>query len=363
MSPSGKNPAMIVREEDPLNAGPQPDPQCSSFLTPNDLFFVRNHAAVPDLDPAAYRLSVGGMVKNPLTLTLDELKNRYPAHSLPATLMCAGNRREELLPIGEIKGEVPWNLEAISTAEWRGVLLRDVLAEAEIDPGAAHIAFVGADQIKKDGATFGFGASIPLEKALNSDVLLAYAMNDQPLPPAHGFPVRGLVPGYIGARSVKWLTEIIVQAEPSDNYYQSAAYRWFPPNVSEDTADWGNAPMLGGLIVNAAICCPQPGETLRPGRHTVRGFGLATDGERLERVELSIDGGQTWMNALLGEHDAPYAWRLWQVEIDFVPGVYELMVRATDTGGHLMPEHLRDTWNFKGYMNNAWHRVRVDVRS
>lgn len=357
--PFGKHARLIVREREPFNAEPPPHLLRQAPITPNELFFVRNHGTVPIVDAASYRLIVDGMVERILTLTLDDIKRDFPRRTVTATLQCAGNRREDFLRIEEIPGEVAWGAEAISNAVWAGAALREVLAAAGVQDEAAHAAFVGLDQVEKRNEKFGFGGSIPLEKALNAEVLLAYEMNGEPLPMVHGFPVRAVVPGYIGARSVKWLERITLQVKPSDNYYQAHAYKLFPPHIRAETADWENALMLGEQSLNAAICQPVDGATLERGAITVQGYAVAGGNRRVERVDVSIDGGETWTVADWESGNQSWAWRFWQARIELPPGAGQIVVRAWDSAANTQPEDARRIWNFKGYMNNAWHRVNV----
>ncbi|GHO49627.1 molybdopterin-dependent oxidoreductase [Ktedonospora formicarum] len=223
----------IVYQEQPYNAG-TPLPQlCSSFVTPQERFFARSHGNTPTIDSESYRLHITGNVRNYLELSLAELRNRFPSYTVMATLQCTGSRRKELAELRPIPGELLWGGEPISNAIWRGVALRDVLAAAEIEPEARYVAFAGLDEVLKDDEQVGFGSSIALEKALSPEVLLAYEMNDQPLTPEHGAPLRVIVPGYIGARSVKWLGAITLQSEPSHNYFQAKSYKLFPSYVTE----------------------------------------------------------------------------------------------------------------------------------
>jgi sulfite oxidase len=358
----GKSAAIVVRQAEPFNAGPPPELICSSFITPTELFFSRNHAPLPDLDAEGYALEVGGLVGRPLRLTLAELRERFPRAELTATLVCAGNRRDELLALGPIPGEVPWGSEALSTARWAGAPLREVLLAAGLHAGAAHVAFEGLDAVAKQGGCFGLGGSLPLEKALGPEVLLAYEMNGAALTPAHGYPLRVLAPGYIGARSVKWLASITVQPEPSDNYFQAQAYRLFPPEVRPETAEWARGEMLGPITVNAVICQPVAGAQVAAGPLELRGYALAAEGATVAAVEVSCDGGASWQQARLLEEQAPWAWRLWEASLTLGPGEHELLARARDTLGNTMPAELAQVWNFKGYMNNAWHGVRVAAR-
>jgi sulfite oxidase len=208
-----------------------------------------------------------------------------------------------------------------------------------------------------------YGASIPIEKALSPEVLLAYEMNGEPLPPEHGFPLRVVVPGYIGARGVKWLSSIELREAPSDNHYQAGVYKLFPPNVSSETADLSGGLMLGEVPVNAAICVPQDGEDLPAGPVAVRGYAVAGGGRRVERVDVSSDAGRTWTQAeLLEAEEYLWAWRFWEARLKLRPGPYRIVARAFDSAADTQPEDAGGIWNFKGYANNAWHRVEVNVR-
>ena len=233
-----QHPGMRVHQTDPLNMGAPLEVIRQAFVTPQDCFFVRNHSAVPHMDVQRYRLLVRGRVQVPLELSLDELRADFPPSTVMATLQCAGHRRNELAAFRPIPGEIPWGAETIGNAVWRGVALREVLRAAGVWESVQHVAFLGLDAVHKDGERFAFGGSIPIEKAMSAEVLLAYEMNGRPLPPQHGFPLRVLVPGYIGARSVKWLASIVLQDAPSTNHYQAHAYKVFPSPLQAENADW-----------------------------------------------------------------------------------------------------------------------------
>lgn len=366
MTPSTDPEARIVHQEVPRNSEPSLERLTEAHLTPNDAFFVRSHAPVPEVDLASFRLRVGGDVENELSLSVEDLRQNFEEDTVMATLQCAGNRRDELMAVREIPGEVPWQAGAIGNARWTGVRLKDVLAAAGVEsrsePGFRHVAFTGLDRIQKDGEVFGFGGSIPLEKALDPNVLLAWKMNGKPLPPDHGFPLRVVVPGYIGARSVKWLGEITVQPRPSDNYYQARAYKLFPPDVGPETVDWTTGLMLGELPVQAVITRPRPGQELTAGVVRIRGYALTGGDRTLERVDVSADGGDSWTVARFTEGPVrPGTWRFWEAEVDLATGENELVARAWDSSANTQPEHIEPIWNFKGYISNAWHRVRVKV--
>jgi sulfite oxidase len=315
---------------------------------------------MPKVEAGALTLRIEGMVGKPDAWSLAALKDRFASASVEATLTCAGNRRQELSAIKTVGG-VQWDAGAIGHARWSGVKLADLLAAAGIQSGAKHVWFEGLDPIKeKDGSLAPFGGSIPLEKALAKDqpALLADAMNDQPLTAEHGFPLRTIVPGYIGARSVKWLTKIVVSDRPSPNHYVAEAYKLVQTDSKDEVAQ---AEPIYAIPVNAAICTPAAGAKLKSGRVTIAGYALPSGepGCTIAKVELSKDGGRTWMDCKLQDDSRAYSWRLWSAEIDLSAGKHELIVCATDSKGQMTPE--KPVWNLKGYLCNAWHRVAVEV--
>jgi len=235
------------------------------------------------------------------------------------------------------------------------------LDRAGADDGDLHVAFASADEILVGDAKTFFGASIPLTKALGREVLLAFEMNGQPLTPEHGFPLRMVVPGYIGARSVKWLTGISVQDHPSDNYFQQHDYRLLPIGTDMAGMEAAGGAMLGDLPVNSAILVPADGAELRAGTVEIHGYAIVGGGRTVERVDVSPDGGSSWRKAQLGR-DGPWAWALWTAELDLHQGSTEIVVRAWDSAAQTQPERLETVWNCRGYMNNAWHRIGVTVR-
>lgn len=353
-----KEAALRVLQERPLNAGPSLDRLCHTFITPDELFYVRNHGTLPIVRPEEWALTVTGMVRTPLRLSLDDLRQRFPRRATTATLECAGNRRGELASVAPIPGELLWSAEAIGNAAWEGVALADVLAAAGVGADARHVAFTGLDEIEKAGRTFGFGGSIPLEKARAAEVLLADAMNGAPLTAIHGFPLRALVPGYIGARSVKWLANIDVRAEPSDNYYQRQAYKLFPPDVRAESADWSRGTMLYDAPLTSVICEPADGALVEGERAVARGYAYA-GGRGIARVEVSCDGREPWVEAALAPDQGEWTWRLWEADVPLRAGTRQLVARAWDVDGNSQPDDLGARWNFKGYLNSAWHRVAI----
>lgn len=355
-----KHEALLVHTTAPLNAEPPLETLRENFITARESFYVRNHGTVPSLDPRAYRLVVNGMVEREMNLSLDTLLNDFPKRTVMATLQCAGNRRDELIAVAPIPGEVAWEAGAIGNAFWSGVPLHEILNAAGVKVGAQYVALLGADEVIRNNENVGFGGSIPLAKASSAEVLLAYEMNGKPLDPVHGFPLRAIAPGYIGARSVKWLTHITVQPAPSKNYFQAHAYQLFAPQVTPETADWSAGLQLGELAVNCVITSPRENSSVS-GELDAQGYAVSGGGRKIARVDVSTDGGAMWTTAQITQGDQPWAWTFWQARLKLEPGEHELIARAFDTASNTQPEDPRHIWNFKGYMNNAWHRVRVRV--
>ncbi len=354
------NGEMLVHTRVPLNSEPPLDKLVESFITPNDWFYVRSHAPVPNIDADTFRLSVEGLVDRPLQLSLRQLQDDFQVQTVVATLTCAGNRRSEHSLTKPVDG-VPWQAGAIGNASWTGVPLGEVLARAGVQPQARHVWFEGLDQIQRESEVIPFGASIPLSKSMAKHgplpgALLAYQMNGEPLPPDHGFPLRTVVPGYIGARSVKWLGRIIVSDRPSTNYYVSKAYKLVTDGTDQQ---WKDAPPLEHFALNCVTCVPGSDDRPGPGRMTVRGYSLAEGHEQrtIAKVELSTDEGRHWMPARLTTKAAPFCWRLWEADVPITGETTSLIVRATDSAGNVQPQST--AWNLKGYMYNAWHKTAI----
>ncbi|KAK0146010.1 Sulfite oxidase, mitochondrial [Merluccius polli] len=374
-----RHPALRVNSQKPFNAEPPPELLSDSYITPSAIFFKRNHLPVPRVDPASYQLQVEGLPR-PLSLSLQELKTRFPKHTVTATLQCAGNRRSEMNKVKQVKG-LNWGIAAISNATWSGARLRDVLLAAGCGPDTAqwarHVQFEGLD---KDVTGTTYGASIPLNKALSEDgdVLLAYEMNGEDLPADHGYPLRVVVPGTVGARNVKWLGKVIVSGEESSSHWQQNDYKGFSPSTDWDTVDFKSAPAIQELPIQSAITQPLDGAMVEFGEEvTVRGYAWSGGGREVVRVDVSLDGGKTWQVAQLrsgeeeGEAPAPspppgraWAWKLWELVAPLPPGVQEveIMCKAVDSSYNMQPDSVAPIWNLRGVLSNAWHRVRVKVR-
>jgi sulfite oxidase len=352
---------LTVYQEYPLNAGTPLEALRRTFLTPQDLFYIRTHGSCPVVNQETYRLVVNGMVQQQLAFSLTDLLTRFEQHTITATLVCAGSRRNELAAVHPLPGEVLWGADPISTATWRGVSLYDILQMAGIEVGARYVAFCGLDEAHEEGERVSFGSSIRLEKAVSPEVLLVYAMNDAPLLPEHGFPLRVLIPGYIAARSVKWLQTITLQSQPSTNYFQDRDYKLFPHDITAETVDWTQGKILEAVGLNSVICTPHDGETRKAGPISVQGYAITGEEAAIKHIELSIDRGATWVPATIVEKTDRWAWCFWEATLELSPGNYQITVRAWDTSGKTQPQHIQPLWNFKGYANNAWHQVSLHL--
>lgn len=356
-SPHGKQ--LVVRTEHPFNAEGPLEKLATRFLTPREHFYVRSNGGVPQIKAEDFRLTIEGLVEKPLTLSLTELTDKFKPRSATATLMCAGNRRREHSAVKKVGG-VQWDAGAIGNAEWAGNALADVLRAAGLKAEAKHVWFESLDKVEEEGKTIHFGASIPLAKALADDddvpgALLAHRMNGEALPPEHGFPLRAVVPGFIGARSVKWLGKIVVSDRPSDNYFLDRSYKVVQKG---DAAELAATEPIYQFPITSVICVPAAGAKSGAAL-SVNGYSLppGLPGRTIAKVEVSPDGGKSWKAAEFTSPAKPFCWRLWKVKLPLAPGPHELVVRAFDSSGHAQPE--KAEWNLKGYLNNAWHRVSV----
>jgi sulfite oxidase len=291
----------VVHDTEGLNTAAWPV-ATDGLLTPVDRFFTRSHAPIPSIDPRTWRLEVSGLVQRPATFSFEELERAYPGREVTATMVCAGLRRSEFLRLGPLPGELPWGAEPISTGRWAGIALADLLRDVGVREQARHVEFIGLDRVERLGQRFGFGGSIDLAKALAGEVLLASRLNGAPLPPEHGFPIRTVVPGWTGARSVKWLGRIVLSAEPSANYFQSKAYRVQREINPADPRDVTAGVAVGEVPLNAVILDPLPDQLVRSGRVTVRGWAMGSAGRAVTALEVSPDGARTWgVGGVLGQ--------------------------------------------------------------
>jgi DMSO/TMAO reductase YedYZ molybdopterin-dependent catalytic subunit len=348
----GIDAGLVVHRAHPLNAETSIPALIGGVVMPNAHFYVRNHFQIPDLDPASWRLTVGGLVDRPLSLSLRDLRS-MPSETHVVTLECAGNARSLLNP--PVAGE-QWNLGAVSTAEWTGIPLTAMLDRAGISQGARDVVFRGADGGKVEGRaeTVHYERSLSTDDAMGADAVLAYAMNGEPLPRQHGYPLRLIVPGWYGVASVKWLTEIEVIDRVFDGFFQADRYfyEWHRANqvVTEP---------VSLQRVRALITEPGAGDEVSTGELTVR--GVAWSGAApIARVDVTVDTG-SWQHARLMSRRNRHSWQWWELitRVD-TPGTVTVRARATDLAGRTQPDE--PEWNRLGYGANAVHAVPIRVR-
>ena len=324
-------------------------------VTPVGLHYLLIHYDVPVVDAAAWRLEIGGRVERRLTLTLDEIRAR-PAVETPVTLECAGNGRARLTPRPMSQ---PWLSEAVGTARWRGTPLAPLLEAAGLQPDVAEIVFTGLDRGIEGGEEQRYQRSLGLHDALMPDVLLAYEMNGEALPPQHGYPVRLIVPGWYGMASVKWLTRIDAVDEPFRGYQMVRSYRFRQEEEEEGEPVTRMAPR--------ALMAPPGIPDFHTRERTVALGAVALAGRAwsgwapVERVDVSADGGASWAEAeIVRDLDSRLAWIGWRHTWQpTAPGTYVLCCRARDEAGNEQP--LDAPWNLGGYANNSVQRVLVNV--
>jgi sulfane dehydrogenase subunit SoxC len=324
-------------------------------VTPIGMHYVLVHFDVPALDDTYHELVVDGLVGCPLKLTMDDLRAR-PAVSMPVVMECAGSGRAHLAPRPV---SAPWHDEAVGCAEWTGTPLRALLEEAGVLDEALEVLFTGADRGLDQGVEQDYQRSLAVDEAMRDDVLLAYAMNGQPIPPSHGFPLRLIVPEWYGMASVKWLRSITAIAEPFEGVQQTVLYRYRSSEDDPGTPVTRKRP-------RALMAPPGIPEFLSRMRHVRAGptpiTGRAWSGDGpVTRVEFSADGGRTWADAELDEPIGRHGWAGWSYLWSAEPGDRELCVRATGVGGETQPLEAEDVWNQGGYGINAVQRVAVRV--
>jgi DMSO/TMAO reductase YedYZ molybdopterin-dependent catalytic subunit len=324
----------------------------ATWTTPTECFYVFDHEELARINSPGWNVTISGEVERPLRLSLAELQ-RLEQAEVTNTLECAGNGRALFAPA--VSG-VQWQHGAVGNATFRGPRLADLLATAKIGSKARHVAFGGTDT--RSQANPGFIRSVPIEKAIDPDTILAITMNGQPLSPAHGFPVRALVPGWIGAASVKRVNQISILSHEADGEFMQRAYRL--PTIAKDvtTARPAASAAITSLRVKSMITrVSMPRVSLQ----TVRISGAAWAGDSgISRVDVSTNAGEGWNAAELHRHDHKYAWTFW--DYTWVPqnkGQFRLSVKATDTAGRTQPE--TPAWNPRGYMWNGIDHMQLTV--
>jgi len=362
------------------------------FITPSSLHYVRNHGACPKLSWDEHKISVGGpLVPKPREFTMDQIVS-LPARELPVTLVCAGNRRKEQNMIRQTIG-FNWGPSGVSTNVWKGALLRDILLEAgvsEKNMRGKHVEFIGVEDLPNKvgpgpfkeepwGKLVKYGTSIPLGRAMNPafDVLIAYEANGDVLQPDHGYPVRLIIPGYIGGRMIKWLAQINVIEHETKNHYHYHDNRILPPHITAEESlkgEWWYKPeyIFNELNINSAISAPDHNESLSIAKnidkeYAVSGYSYTGGGRAISRVEVSTDGGVHWELAEIERKEQPndygmyWCWIWWnfKLKVADLVGCKEIWCRAWDEANNCQP--VNPTWNLMGMGNNQVFRVKVHM--
>lgn len=329
----GRFPGMITRGKDNLEF---PFSSLDRFLTPNEHFYIRTHFDTPEIDVKTWRLRVEGAVQKPFDISYDELR-KLPSRTVTALLECSGNGR--ILLRGPQIG-LRWEQGAVSNAEWTGVPLAALLERAGLRDAAVDVVLEGADRgeyrepLPRTPGVIAYARSLPVRKARQPEVLLAYAMNGRPLPRAHGSPVRAIVPGWYGMASVKWLKRILVTEQPFHGYFQTFMY-----SIWERRGDTPDLVPVTEMEVKAQIARPALYEVV-PAGSKYRVFGAAWTGEAdVTKVEFSFDGGKRWAEARLLDKQVRHSWRFWDYQwtVPREAGTYTLMARATDSRKRVQP--------------------------
>jgi DMSO/TMAO reductase YedYZ molybdopterin-dependent catalytic subunit len=338
---------LIMIKPEPFNAEAPPE-ALNCAITPTDLHYVRSNFALPEHDGT---LHVGGAVDRPLVLTLEDLQ-AMPAVTRAVTFECAGNGRlgQSPMPIGE-----PWGWYAVSTAEWTGALLSEVLEQAGPQANGVDVLFEGADHGPyHEYDDIAFMRSLSLSHAIDpsAEIIIAYEMNGEPLPADHGAPLRLVVPRWYGVASVKWLKRIAVVPEKFEGEFQVGHYMYEWPDQPHEPVTL--------MRVRARITDPAPAAVIPAGSYVVRGKAWSGAGA-IANVEVSFGGAKEWNPARVSPSDGPYQWQEWTCDWSATsPGRHTIRARATDTAGHTQPES--PPWNRLGYGNNAIEILYVDVR-
>lgn len=326
-------------------------------ITRNEDHFVRNHGGIPEIDEESYFFDVGGLVNNPKRITMAELKDEsiFPRQSNVVTIQCSGTRRIE--QINQYPGDgdelinAPWGEGAIGTARWTGVSLKKVIKYCgglKNPSGSNHVEFLGADSYFKKGEVFNYAVSAPWRKVKINEVILAWEMNGKPLPKIHGYPLRVVVFGYIGARSCKWLTRINVSDAESTGPVQRKEYLYYNSQVGKHNASYSSGFSIQEMPVSSAIMSPvDMDQIIHDGKIKMRGWAYSGGGHWPVRVEASGDGGNIWYEVPYQNMSQKYyhAWSLWEIELPVdAEGWIELVVRCWDNALNTQPTYVRSAW-------------------
>ncbi len=350
-------PRLRIVEDEALNAEAGPA-DLDPFLTPFDAFFVRNNGFLPPepADPDAWSLVVDGEVERPASWTVAELRRAFPAVTVTAVLECAGNGRAGFSPATD---GLQWTTGAVGCARWTGIRLPDLLEAAGLRPSAVYTGHLGPDRASDGSDKPALSRGLPIAKALAPETLVAYAMNDEPLPFLHGGPLRIVAPGFPGSAWQKWLARIWVRDREHDGEKMTGTNYRLPrrpvaPDGPFDPADFA---VIEDMPVKALVTAPAEGFRAAAGAPlAIRGFAWSGH-VPVASVAVSADGGATWHAVELEGAGERFAWRRFRAVLAVPPGPVTLAARATDAAGGAQPLDSAP-WNPRGYCNNAVHRVR-----
>ncbi len=360
--PPGVDPEMTLLNDLPWNIEAKAhlldDP-----VTPASKFFIRNNGVVPkDPDPSSWKLTIEGeSAESSKTYTIDDLKSNFKTYSYQLVIECGGNGRSEFNP--PAKGN-QWSIGAVACAKWTGVRLRDVLEDVGLKEDAVYIGYYGADtHLSKDPDKVVISRGVPINKAMEDEALIAWAMNDEDIPLMNGYPLRLVIGGWPGSTSGKWLNKIVIRNKIHDGPKMGGdSYRMPCESVAPGSkVAEEDMCIIESMPVKSLITYPKSGAMIKEGRALeVRGQAWAGD-YKVNSMDISIDFGRTWQSCVLKPPANRLAWQQWKTEIDFPQkGYYEVWAKATDANGRVQPMVVPG-WNPKGYLNNACHRIAIKV--
>lgn len=367
-----RSPYLKVLLDFPFNAECPGDKLAENFYTPNEYFFIRNHNLVPEIEVGNYKL----VIKDELSgrkkkFKMEDLKKNYRCREEEAIMMCTGNRRTQMNKPKPPKG-LGWTVGSIANGLWEGVVLRDILSEFgynKTNSQGLHLIATGWD---KDMQGEYYSVSIPLDVVFSEDneVLLAYGYNGTDIPYEHGFPLRLVIPGFVGVRNVKWLKSLEISTEEAQGPFQQRDYKIVPKDQEWDKTDLSQLPALMKHILNSAILDPADGQKIKKDqKFKIKGWAIGNYGSSIKSIQVSLDKGKTWKNVNsvirhVNENNKSYGWSLWEYSTDpsdLSAGEHEVWVKAEDMEGNQQPLDCEDIWNVRGLMNNAVHKVKINL--
>ncbi|XP_072386052.1 sulfite oxidase-like isoform X2 [Diabrotica undecimpunctata] len=366
-----RDPRLIPVTEKPFNGGPKSSLLVEDFHTPNDIFYIRNHLPVPRVSAEDFKLTIDVEGAGSKTFNLDEIK-QLPHRTVTITAQCGGLRRQEMTDkLRKDTQGVKWEINGVGNATWTGVALIDALKAAGYNE-STHTDLEHLQFTSYHSAGGPYVTGIPIHKVLNpkNNIMLCWEMNGQELTPDHGYPLRIIVPGFIGARWVKQIEKIEVRKEECQAHWHQQLYKYFGPHVTLDNVDYSSLSPVQDLPVMSAILSPSDQETvvISGNKLPVKGFAYSGGGNKIVRVEVSNNKGKTWMPAKLvhtGSDPVPYhfTWALWSCDVP-TDGkrCIEIWVKATDSACNVQPENWEHIYNIRGVACTAFHKIRVNLK-